>query len=87
MGKGQVIDSGHVLCVRGLVLSVEGFYSLSRASAVLVSFCCSRELLLYSRASAVVASFFCTRELLLYSRASSAFASVDCMGRPPSETM
>ena len=34
MGKGQVIDSGHVLSVEGLVLSVVGFYT--------------RELLLYS---------------------------------------
>ena len=42
MGKGRVIDSGYVLCVGGLVLSVRGFYSLSR------------ELLLYSRSCAVV---------------------------------
>ena len=42
MGKGQVIDSGHVLCVGGFVLSVRGFYSLSR------------ELLLYSCSCAVL---------------------------------
>ena len=42
MGKGQVIDSGHVLRDGGLVLSVGGFYSLSRASAVFVFLCCTR---------------------------------------------
>ena len=42
MGNGQMIDSGHVLCVGGLVLSVGGFYSVSRASAVFVFFCCIR---------------------------------------------
>ena len=42
MGKGQVIHSGHVLSVGGLVLSVGGFYSLSRASAVSVFLCCTR---------------------------------------------
>ena len=46
MGKGQVIDSGRVLCVGGLVLSVGGFYSLSL----------SRELLLYSCSCAVLVS-------------------------------
>ena len=42
MGKGQVVDSGHVPRVGGLVLSVGGFYSLSRASAVFVFLCCTR---------------------------------------------
>ena len=42
MGEGQVIDSGHVLCVGGLELSVGGFYSLSRASTVFVFLCCTR---------------------------------------------
>ena len=42
MGTSQVIDSGHVLCVGSLVLSVGDFYSLSRASAVFVFLCCTR---------------------------------------------
>ena len=42
MGKGEVVDSGHVLCVGDLLLSVGGFYSLSR------------ELLLYSCSCAVL---------------------------------
>ena len=42
MGKGQVIDSGHVLHVGGLVLSVGSFFSVSRASAVFVFLCCIR---------------------------------------------
>ena len=36
------ITSGHVLSGGGLVLSVAGFFSLSRASAVLVFLCCLR---------------------------------------------
>ena len=36
------ITSGHVLHVGGLVLSVGGFFSLSRASAVFVFLCCIR---------------------------------------------
>ena len=43
MGKGKVTNSGHVLCVGGFVLSVGGSYSLSRASAVFVFLCCTRD--------------------------------------------
>ena len=40
----EQVNSGHVLCLGGLVLSVGGLYSLLRASAVFVFLCCTRVL-------------------------------------------
>ena len=65
--EGYPSDLVFFCCVLGASARCWGFCSLSRASAVFASFCCIRELLLYSRASAIFASFCCIRELLLYS--------------------